>query len=81
MEEGPGLASGSTNMMLCVHILSISLSVGHFWTTTTGTSNSNGAGEHSTGEKRTEGCCWFRNAHSKKHTYPCSAFAVYSPDA
>lgn len=30
----PGLASGSTNMMLCVHILSISLPLGHFWTTT-----------------------------------------------
>lgn len=58
----PGLASGSTNMMFCVHIPSISLPLGHFWTTTMGISNSNDASE-GRGQEGTEGNCWFRNTH------------------
>lgn len=61
----PGFASGSTNMMLCVRVLSISLPLGHFWTTTMAVSNSNDATKGSTGQEGTEGSCWFR------HTYMC----------
>lgn len=59
----PGLASGSTKMMLCVHILGISLPLGHFWTTTMGISNSNDTSKGSTGQEGTEGSCWFRNTY------------------
>lgn len=50
----PGPASGSINMMLYVHILSISLPLGHFWTTTMGINNSNDTSKGSTGQERGE---------------------------